>query len=66
MVVSLGYHFIRNGKPLKDFTAGMMWPRTVVRLWCIGWLGAGRDEIRGGIWQLMSLGVGRMRRGARL
>lgn len=64
--VSLGYHFIKNGKPLKDFTVGMMWTRTVVRPWYVGWLGEGKDEIRSGIWQLMRLGVGRIRRGSRL
>lgn len=64
--VSLGYHFIRNGKPLNGFTVGMMWHRTVVRPWYVGWLGEGKDEIRGGIWPLMRLGVGRIRRGSRL
>lgn len=54
----MGHHFIRNGKPLKDFTTGMMWPRTVIRQWYIGWLGEGKDEIRHRIWQLMRLGVG--------
>ena len=53
-----GHYFISNAKPLKVLTKEMMWPRTIVRQWCVGWFGEGTDDVRGGIRPLLRLGVG--------